>query len=193
MNPTDVGVPANRLVLGKHSGRHAMVQRVEALGYTLSDEQVNEVFEKFKVLADKKKEVFDEDIEALIDEQIERVVETWTFGSAQTMAGSQTTPTATVTLIREGQVFTDAATGDGPVDACYEAIQRITGIGLKLRDYAIRAITQGKDAQGEVTIEVEHDGKMFRARGVSTDIVEASARAYLGAANRVAAQSGEPN
>jgi len=184
MKPQDIGVPDSRLVLGKHSGRHAFKQRIESLGYALTDEQIDSVFEKFKALADKKKDVFDADIEALIDEQIEQVPETWTLGGVQTTAGSNAIPTATVTLVREGQAVVDAATGDGPVDAVCEAIQRITGIRLRLTDYALRAITSGKDAQGEVTVEVEYEGRRFRARGVSTDIVEASARAYLAAVNR---------
>jgi len=184
MKPQDIGVPDSKLVLGKHSGRHAFKQRIESLGYVLRDEQIDSVFEKFKSLADKKKDVFDADIEALIDEQIEQVAETWMLGGVQTTAGSNTIPTATVTLIREGQAIVDAATGDGPVDAVCEAIQRITGIRLRLTDYALRAITSGKDAQGEVTVEVEHEGRRFRARGVSTDIIEASARAYLAAVNR---------
>ncbi len=186
MHPEDIGVPASKLVLGKHSGRHAFKQRTETLGYTLSDEQINSAFEKFKVLADKKKEVFDEDLEALIDEQIEKVAEVWKLVGVQTTAGSNTIPTATVTLSKEGRSVTDAATGDGPVDAVCEAIQRITGVKPSLTDYSLRAVTSGKDAQGEVTIEVEHSERRFRARGVSTDIVEASARAYLAAVNRVA-------
>ena len=186
MSPEDIGVPESKLVLGKHSGRHAFKQRCDVLGYSLSPEQIDKAFDRFKILADKKKEVFDEDIEALIDEQVEHVTEVWTLGDVQTTAGSRTIPTATVTLIREGQAFTDASTGDGPVDAVCEAIGRITGIKLTLTDYSLRAITSGKDAQGEVTIEVDDNGKRFRARGVSTDIVEASARAYLMAINRVA-------
>jgi 2-isopropylmalate synthase len=186
MNPRDIGVPASRLVLGKHSGRHALKERVEALGYALADEQLDRAFERFKALADKKKEVFDADIEALISEETERVAEIWTLGGVQTTAGSSTIPTATVTLLRDGGPVTDAATGDGPVDAVYEAIGRITGIRPKLLDYSLRALTGGKEAQGEVTIEVEHDGRKFRARGLSTDIVEASARAYLAAVNRIA-------
>ncbi len=189
MKPEDIGLLESKLVLGKHSGRHALKQRTEALGYTLADEQIDRLFEKFKVLADKKKEVFDEDIEALIDEQIEHVSEVWSLRGVQTTAGSNTIPTATVTLVREGEAVTDAATGDGPVDAVYEAIGRITGVKLLLRDYSLRAITSGKDAQGEVTIEVECNGGRFRARGVSTDIVEASARAYLTAVNRALAQN----
>ncbi|MFW6066606.1 MAG: 2-isopropylmalate synthase [Planctomycetota bacterium] len=184
MRPEDIGVPPSRLVLGKHSGRHAFKQRIEALGYTLAGEQIDSAFEKFKALADKKKHVFDADIEALIDEQIEQTTDLWTLESVQTTAGSNTVPTATVSVMFEGERVTDAATGDGPVDAVYEAIQRIPGVSLELVDYSLRAITSGKDAQGEVTIEVEHDGRRFRTRGVSTDIVEASARAFLSAVNR---------
>ncbi len=186
MRPDDIGIPASKLVLGKHSGRHAFKQRTEALGYTLTDQQIDNAFAKFKLLADKKKDVYDEDIEALIDEQIERAVEVWTLAGVQTTAGSSAVPTATVTLTKEGESFTDAAIGDGPVDAVYEAIGRITGIRPTLRDYALRALTSGKDAQGEVTIEVEYEGRRFRTRGVSTDIVESSARAYLAAVNRAA-------
>jgi 2-isopropylmalate synthase len=189
MKPEDIGVPASKLVLGKHSGRHAFKQRIEELGYSLSDAQIDAVFEQFKALADKKKDVYDEDICALIDEQIERVTTVWNLVGVQTTAGSSTIPTATVTLSREGQTHIDASTGDGPVDATYAAIQRITGITLRLTDYSLRAITSGTDAQGEVTIEVEHDSRRFRARGVSTDIIEASARAYLAAVNRVATQT----
>jgi 2-isopropylmalate synthase len=185
MRPADIGVPASRLVLGKHSGRHAFKERAEALGFSLSEEQINAVFEKFKALADKKKDVYDEDIEALIDEQMGGPSEVWVLKAVQSTAGSSAIPTATVTLEREGQSVTDAATGDGPVDAIYEAISRITGLRLNLVDYKLRALTGGKEAQGEVTIEVQQEGRTFRARGLSTDIVEASARAYLAAVNRI--------
>jgi 2-isopropylmalate synthase len=185
MRPDDIGVPASRLVLGKHSGRHAFKERVDALGYALTDEQINAAFEKFKTLADKKKQVFDADIEAIIDQQIGAAVQVWVLEALQTTAGSNAIPTATIKLSREGKLHTDAATGDGPVDAIYEAIGRITGVELSLTDYSLRALTGGKDAQGEVTIEIEHNGRKFRTRGVSTDIVEASAKAYLAAVNRI--------
>jgi len=185
MSPEAIGVPASRLVLGKHSGRHALKERVEAMGFALSDGQLDEVFDRFKALADKKKSIFDADIEALIDQQIAAAPEVWVLEALQTTAGTSAMPTATVTLSKDGEQFTDAATGDGPVDAIYEAIGRITGIKLALTDYALRALTSGKDAQGEVTIEVDRDGRKFRARGLSTDIVEASAKAYLAAVNRV--------
>jgi 2-isopropylmalate synthase len=185
MSPADIGVPASRLVLGKHSGRHALKERIEALGHSLTDEQLTQIFERFKVLADKKKDVYDADIEGLIDQELGSVTEIWHLEALQTTAGSTAMPTATVTLSRDGEPTTDAATGDGPIDAAYEAIARITGVRLTLTDYALRALTSGKDAQGEVTVEVHHDGRSFRARGLSTDIVEASAKAYLSAVNRV--------
>jgi 2-isopropylmalate synthase len=184
MDPRDIGIPSSRLVLGKHSGRHAFKERIEHLGYTLAPEQVDRFFDRFKQLADKKKQVYDADIEALVNAELADRVDLWSLDKLQTVAGSNAIPTATVTLRREGQSVTDAATGDGPVDAVYEAIQRITGVRLQLTDYQLRAITTGADAQGEVTIEVERDGARFRTHGVSTDIVEASALAYLAAVNR---------
>ncbi len=194
MSPQDIGVPSSKLVLGKHSGRHAFKDRVEMLGYGLSEAQINAAFDKFKVLADKKKDVYDADIEALIDQEMESHVQVWTLEGLQTTAGTSAIPTATVKLGREGETFTDAATGDGPVDAIYQAIGRITGMHLTLTDYALRALTSGQEAQGEVTIEVENDGLRFRARGLSTDIVEASAKAYLAAVNRVLTnRNGKPH
>ncbi len=184
MKPEDVGIPESKLVLGKHSGRHAFAERIETLGYDLGPEQINKAFEQFIALADKKKDVYDEDIEAIIESQTAKSPKVWTMAGLQTMAGNKATPTATVTLIKDGQSCTDAATGDGPVDAIYSAIQRITGVSLKLRDYQLRAITGGKDAQGEVTLEVLHEGRKIRGRGVSTDVVEASGLAYLAAVNR---------
>ena len=185
MRPEEVGIPASRLVLGKHSGRHAFGDRVVALGYQLSEQQRDQAFQQFIALADKKKNVYDEDIEAILEAQCEHVAEVWKLVGLQTMAGHSATPTATVTLDKEGQTFTDAATGDGPVDAVYSAIQRITGVKVALSDYQLRALTGGKDAQGEVTVEVTTNGKKIRARGVSTDIVEASGQAYLAAVNRM--------
>ena len=185
MRPEDIGVPASKLVLGKHSGRHALEERIEAMGFKLPAEQLDEVFEKFKILADKKKDIYDADIEAIIDQQIGSVTEVWRLESLQTATGTNAVSMATITLSKEGVSATDAATGDGPVDAIYEAIRRITGVKLTLTDYSLRALTGGKDAQGEVTIEVDSDGRKFRARGLSTDIVEASAKAYLAAVNRV--------
>jgi 2-isopropylmalate synthase len=189
MDPATVGIPKSELVLGKHSGRHAFRDRVTQLGYSLSDAQVEAAFVKFKALADKKKEVFDEDIEALVDDQLEIASGLWELLGVQVTTGSNTIPTATVTLKdTNGQTLRDASIGDGPVDAIYSAIQRLTGVKAALTDYRIRAVSKGKDAQGEVTVELEHSGGTIRGRGLSTDILEASALAYLAAINRLRSQ-----
>jgi 2-isopropylmalate synthase len=186
MDPAAVGLSKSSLVLGKHSGRHAFRDRVIQLGYALTDEQIQAGFVKFKALADKKKEVFDEDIEALVDEQLELSSTMWELSSLQVIAGSNTVPTATVTLRdTNGQLIQDASIGDGPVDAIYSAIQRLTGVKGNLSDYRIRAVTKGRDAMGEVQIEFEHSGRKIRGRGLSTDILEASALAYVAAINRL--------
>ncbi len=186
MDPNTVGVPKNELVMGKHSGRAAFKDRVNQLGYTLSEEQIESAFVKFKALADKKKEVFDEDIEALIDDVLERQQSMWELTGLQVVSGTSAIPTATVTIKDStGKIDTDASTGDGPIDAAYSAIARITGIRAALTDYRIRAVSKGKDAMGEVNIELDHNGAKVRGRGVSTDIVEASAQAYLAAINRL--------
>ncbi len=186
MDPASVGIPANSLVLGKHSGRHAFKDRVTQLGYRLDEKQFESAFVKFKALADKKKEVFDEDIEAIIDDQLELSAGLWELVSFQVVAGSTTIPTATV-ILRDssGEEKRQASDGDGPVDAIYSAIQQLTGVKVALSDYRIRAVTSGKDAQGEVQIELEHSGRKIRGRGLSTDILEASARAYIAAINRL--------
>ncbi len=186
MDPTAVGLPTNSLVLGKHSGRHAFRERVTSLGYELDDEQIESAFNRFKALADKKKEVFDEDIEALVDDQLELGCGVWKLTGLQVMTGSNSTPTATVTLKDgSGEPIQDASVGDGPVDAIYSAIQRLTGVRVSLSDYRIRAVSKGKEALGEVQIEIDHSGRKVRGRGLSTDILEASALAYLAAINRL--------
>ena len=192
MNPTDVGIGKNELVLGKHSGRAALRDRAVTLGFTLADEALDSVFIEFKKLADKKKEVFDEDVEALIDAQLDQPRDAYELIALQVTAGSTAVPTATVTL-RDGaggEPMTDASVGDGPVDAIYSAISRLTGVKPALKEFRIRSVTGGKDAQGEVHVEVEHDGAKVSGRGVSTDILEAAAKAYLAAINRLRTQPG---
>jgi 2-isopropylmalate synthase len=186
MDPATVGIPKSSLVMGKHSGRHAFKDRVMTLGYKLSDEQIESAFAKFKALADKKKEVFDEDIEALVDAQLELGASLWELVGLQVTAGGNTVPTATVTLKdSNGETLQDASVGDGPVDAIYSAIQRLTGVKANLTDYRIRSVTKGKEALGEAHVELDHSGKKVRGRGLSTDILEASAIAYLAAINRL--------
>src|SRR4051794_788730 len=187
MDPVSVGIPKNALILGKHSGRAAFRDRIAQLGYTLTDDQIEAAFTKFKALADKKKEVFDEDIEALVDEQLELTQGVFELVNYQILTGTNSIPTATVTLrdAASDQQLQDASVGDGPVDAIYSAIQRLTGIKLTLTDYRIRAVTKGKEALGEVQVELEHNDRKIRGRGLSTDILEASALGYIAAINRL--------
>lgn len=188
MDPRDVGIPENKLVLGKHSGRHALLDRIQHLGYTVDNEILGNIYDAFKKLADKKKNVYDEDIEVLVESALESdvLVETWKLVDYQIVSGTNAISTATVTLTdQSGHIVTDAGIGDGPVDAVYSAIQRITGVTVVLLKYGIRAVTEGKDAQGEVQIEADHNGMRVRGRGVSTDVIEASARAYIAAINRI--------
>jgi len=188
MTPLSIGLKKNKLVLGKHSGRHAFSKRLDELGYKLKPEAINSAFEKFKALADKKKEIFDEDLEAIVGEEISTaaVRQVFELVHAQTTSGTGTIPTATVTLRKGKQSITDSSTGDGPVDAVFRAIERITGISGRLEDYNIRSISQGKDAQGEVTLRVQIGKELFTGKGSSTDVIEASAKAWLAAVNKKA-------
>jgi 2-isopropylmalate synthase len=185
MTPQDIGVPESRLVLGKHSGRHAFSKRLEDIGYSLSAEAIDALFIKFKDLADKKKGVYDEDIEALIEEKLESAANHFQMTYLHTSAGTTTLPTATLRLKKGEMVSEEAATGDGPVDAVFNAIDRATGFKGKLENYSLKALTQGRDAQGEVTVTVSVNGDEANGRGVSTDVIEASAKAYLNAVNKL--------
>jgi 2-isopropylmalate synthase len=187
MHPEDVGLTQTQLVLGKHSGRHALRDRVLALGYHLDDTQLQEVFEAFKVLADRKKVIYDADVEALAEAQIHSGPALWTLESFHTSAGTGTLPMAAIRLVHvDGRKVEEAACGDGPVDALFTSIERITGITVQLRDYQVRSVSVGEDAQGEARVEVEHNGRIQRGHAVSTDIIEASALAFLQAINRLA-------
>ena len=188
MKPSDVGVSRSSLVLGKHSGRHAFRVRVEELGVCLNDEQIEVAFDRFKALADKKKLVYDVDVEAILEDEFAQVEELYKLESLHTSSGSHAIPTATVQLRdSKGKLLEDAATGDGPVDAAYKAIERLTGVSAELRDYRIRAVSVGKDAQGEVSVEIECKGRRISAHAVHTDIIQASAQAYLKAINKALA------
>jgi 2-isopropylmalate synthase len=194
MRPEDVGILKTELVLGKHSGRAALRDRVTHLGYHLSDEQLNSVFDGFKKLADQKKEVFDADIETLIEAQLQAVDggKIWSLVGFTSTAGTGSQTSAAVTLRHrddpEGVVRRDAAIGGGPIDALFKAIQRITGVEVKVVDYRVRAVSQDMDAQGEAHVEIEFKGKRSSARAVSVDVIEASALAYLEVVNRVVQQ-----
>jgi len=188
MRPEEVGFARTTLVLGKHSGRHALKERLETLGYPLDDKGLDRVFAEFKALADKKKEIYDADLEAIvIHGQILAVgSRAFELEALSTTSGTGTLPVASISLrTAAGELLRDVGTGDGPVDAVYRAIEKITGIEVKLREYEIVSVTTGEDAQGEVTIEVEHPTGVYRGRAVSTDIIEGSARAFLDVVNRI--------
>ncbi|MFP6695206.1 MAG: 2-isopropylmalate synthase [Pirellulales bacterium] len=188
MRPQDVGFAETDLVLGKHSGRAALADRARKLGYRLTGEQLQEVFEKFKHLADRKKEIYDSDIAALVEQQIHVVAEVWSFVSYGMHMDSGESPKVSLTLKHgEEQLTREMSCGDGPIDAIFLAIEEITGYEVRCVDFSVHSVSVGKDAQGEVNVEVAYKERSFRGRGVSTDSVEASARAFLNAINRIAA------
>ncbi|MEI8349244.1 MAG: 2-isopropylmalate synthase [Candidatus Omnitrophota bacterium] len=185
MDPKDVGIESSELVLGKHSGRHALCARLKHLGLQLDERRVETVFKKFKELADKKKEIFDEDLVTLAEEETREHKKGFELVSVQVMTGTDIVPDATVKLKYKKKIYQAHSGGDGPVDACYKAIDKITKIKTKLVSYKLEAITKGKDAQGLVRVELKVGGKAVSGRGASTDILEASARAYLDALNKI--------
>lgn len=186
MNPVMVGISQSTLVLGKHSGRHAFRQRLEELGYQLTDEELNKAFARFKALADKKKEITDADLEAIVEDELRPVPVTYALEYLHISTGTTIVPTATVGLRRGDEVLEEAACGNGPVDAICRAIDKITGVPCVLKSWGISAVTGGKDAIGEVTLKIaENGGKTYLGRGFSTDILEASAKAYLNAVNKL--------
>ncbi|MBP8717989.1 MAG: 2-isopropylmalate synthase [Candidatus Atribacteria bacterium] len=186
MKPQTIGLESNQLVLGKHSGRNAFKKRLLELGYELDQEKLNRSFEHFKKLADKKKEIYAEDLIALVSEYlVEDMSEVYELKYFHISTGNNILPTATVRLSKEDEILEDAACGDGPVDAVFKAIDRITGVKVKLTDYYVRALTRGKDAQGEAIVEIKDNGHSYVGKSVSTDTIEASVKAYLKAINKM--------
>jgi 2-isopropylmalate synthase len=186
MDPKDVGLEETEIVLTARSGRHALRHRLEELGYKLSKEELDKAYERFVELADKKKEVFDEDLIAIAGDQMRHVQEKYRLEYLHTVSGTGTVPSATVRLCVEGKAVQESAWGDGPVDAAYTAIDLATQTKAKVEEYAIRAVTSGSQALGEVTLRVSANGRTVKGRGISTDVIEASARAYVDALNRLA-------
>jgi 2-isopropylmalate synthase len=192
MRAQDVGWSTNRLVLGKHSGRNAFKTRMSELNIDFSsEEELNEVFARFKTLADKKHDIFDEDLQALVTETaLETENETIKLVSLHVCCETGETPRATMTLNINGEEKKAESSGDGPVDACFKAIEKLTETGVKLQLYSVNAITTGTDSQGEVTVRVEKDGYVVNGQGADTDIVIASAKSYINALNKVVNNSG---
>ncbi|HOW54699.1 MAG TPA: 2-isopropylmalate synthase [Syntrophorhabdaceae bacterium] len=185
MTPESVGIAKSSLVLGKHSGRHAFRDRIENLGYILDDKELNLAFKRFKALSDMKKNVYDEDIEMIIVGEIYKIPETYKLVYLNVSCGNTTIPTATVKLEVEGNIVQDVGTGDGPVDATYKIIKKLAKTTSKLEKFSVNSITQDMDAQGEVFVKVSEKGFKAIGKGADTDIIVASAKAYINALNRL--------
>jgi 2-isopropylmalate synthase len=188
IRPETVGLTSTKLILGKHSGRHAFKTRLKELGYVLSDEELNRAFERFKRIADQKKDIFDEDIEALISEDVAKVPEVYSLVDLNIAGGVKKKPTATVTLKVGEKKIKKVKHGDGPVDATYKAIASITDTKSNLLKFEVKSITGGTDALGEVMVSLEEEGRTVRGYGADTDIIIASAKAYVNALNKLAAR-----
>ncbi len=189
MTPEDVGRDSSSLILGRHSGKHGFRRRIEELGLLLSEEKLDKAYRHFLELADRKKEVYDDDLYIIVRDELGEHLDTYELLYFNFQSGNMAVPTATVRIKSEERIMEEAATGDGPVDAMINAIDRAIGVSAKLLEYNVHAITPGRQAIGEVSVTVQIDGGRYIGRGASTDIVEASARAYLNAINRYKTQS----
>jgi len=191
MQPKDVGFPESRVVLTARTGRHGLRDRLEKMGYTLSPEELEKVYQRFLSIGDKKQEIFDEDLMAIIQDEVHPVPEMYHIEYLHTSSGTGTVPTATVRIRVGNESRQIAACGDGPVDAVYKAINLAVDIPVKVTQYEIQAVTSGAEAIGEVTVRLEGKGAGVIGRGASTDIIEASAKAYINAINRLVYQKGK--
>jgi 2-isopropylmalate synthase len=189
MKPEDLGIREHKIVLTARSGRAALRHRLTGLGYDLSASDFERVYTRFINVADRKKEISSKDLSSIVEIELTKVAETFVFHDFQIMSGTSMTPLASVTLVKDGKELTDAATGNGPVDAVFNGIERIVGQQGILRDYDLKAVTMGKDALGEAMVRVEIAGTVYSGIGTSPDVIEASARAYLNAFNRFFANS----
>lgn len=193
MTPESIGVSESKLVLGKLSGRHAFSQRLKEMGYDLNADEINQAFQRFKDLADKKKNITDKDIEAIVEDQVLQVPQQIELEYYQTSSGNTTVATATVRVKISDKSVEKASIGEGPIDATYKALEKACGVDCRLVDYSIKSISSGKDAMGEVMAKIEKDGRIFTGRGLSTDIIEASALAFINAINKSLWNNGNGN
>lgn len=188
ISPESIGLQSAKLVLGKHSGRHAFKSRLTELGYDLSEEEIESAFERFKRLADQKKDIFDEDIETLVSEEVSKIPEIYSLVELTVTSGTKAKPAAILKLKTHDRIVERTGHGDGPVDAAYRAIAEITQTKSNLLKFEVNGITGGTDALGEVMVSLEEDGKTARGQGADTDIIVASAKAYINALNKLAAK-----
>ena len=185
MKPETIGLDQSRVVLTARTGRHGLQHRLKEMGYTLSQEELEKTYERFLAVADKKTEVFEEDLAAIISDEIHLIEQIYKLEYLHVACGTGTLPTASVKIKTKDETRQAAACGDGPVDAAYEAIREATGLSPKLENYSIRSVTGGKEALGEATVRITENGRTFIGRGISTDIIESSAKAYIDAINRM--------
>ncbi len=184
MDPEHIGRSRESLIMGRHSGKAALKEKLVRYKITLTEDQMNTLYKKFTVIADKKKEVYDEDLFTLVSDVLDVMPTGWQLKSFQTWTGNKVIPSATVELIKDGQRELGNQTGDGPIDAVFKSIDQCTGTSGRLSEYIIQAVGSGKDAQGQVKLQVDFDGILIDGKAVSTDIIEASALAYINAVNR---------
>ena len=185
MTPQSIGLKSYSIILGKHSGRHAFLKKTAELGFKLAVKEFEKAFSDFKALADKKKNVYDEDIEAILSSELSEEIQIYELKNVFITSGTDIKPTAKIELKKKKKLFSSSASGDGPVDSSYKAIEKIVGQKFKLADYSLKSVSVGKDAVGEAIVKIEHKGKIFVGRGTSTDVLEASVKAYLSAINRI--------
>jgi len=186
MDPHDVGISNSQLVLGKHSGRHAFSDRIKAMGFKLDEKQLNQAFTRFKDMADKKKDIYDDDLRIIVQDEIRVEKPVWKLGSFEVISGTMNKPSAVVILSKKGKLLPfGKSNGDGPIDACFKAIDKIVGLKAKLEDFRLEAVTPGKDALGHVNLKLLVKKVTYSGSGSSTDIIEAAVRAYIDAANKI--------
>ncbi len=185
MDPHDIGIADSQLILGKHSGRHAFRDRLKTLGFHLNDKQLNKAFWRFKDVADKKKDIYDDDLRTIVEDEIRLIRPLWKLVSFEINSGTKIKPRAGVVLDRKGKILKGQSSGDGPVDACFKALDKVTDFKAKLEDFRLEAVTSGKDALGQVSLKLKIGKSVVSGRGSSTDIVEAAVKAYIDAVNKL--------
>ena len=186
MKPETVGITDNKIILGRHSGRHGLLSRLRSLGYDINEDGLKNIYNEFLILADKKKEIFDEDLRFLMGDKVKSDKNLYVLDYLNVNIGTTMIPTATIRIKKSDKMFSESATGDGPVDACFRAINRALKFKkeIKLKHFQVRSISAGKGAQGEVTLRLQIDGNTYQSKGVSTDTIEASTLAYIKALNQ---------
>ena len=185
MDPHDVGISSSQLVLGKHSGRHAFGDRLKHLGFNLDEKQLNQAFMRFKDVADKKKDIYDDDLRIIVQDEVRLIRPVWKLESFEITSGTKIKPYASVILYKKGKILKGNSGGDGPVDACFKALDKITNFKAKLEDFRLEAVTSGKDALGQVILRLKIKDSIISGRGSSTDIIEAAVKAYIDAVNKL--------